>query len=61
MPHRAVPSQVMGLVGCSRKRALLLWHATDMARAVDKGDVLRIAVKALEPPDDPQQQVGRAM
>ncbi|GLI65614.1 hypothetical protein VaNZ11_009180 [Volvox africanus] len=51
-------AQVLGMVGYCRKRMLLLWHALEQARSVqlDKGDLLRIAMRALEPPDDPQVQ-----
>ncbi|GIM11324.1 hypothetical protein Vretimale_14852 [Volvox reticuliferus] len=51
-------AQVLGLVGCCRKRMLLLWHAMEQARSVhvDKADLLKIAVRALEPPEDPQVQ-----
>ncbi|GBF95068.1 hypothetical protein Rsub_07569 [Raphidocelis subcapitata] len=51
-------AQVMGLLGCGRKRQLLLWAAVDLSRAVDRSDTLalRIATRALEPPDDARAQ-----
>ena len=51
-------AQVMGLLGCGRKRQLLLWAAVDLSRAVDRSDTLamRIATRALEPPDAPDAQ-----
>lgn len=66
--HKLIPqhtraqsrAQVMGLLGCGRKRQLLLWAAVDLSHAVDRSDTLalRIATRALEPPDDPEAQVG---
>lgn len=49
----------MGLLGCARKRQLLLWAAVDLSHAVDRSDTLalKIATRALEAPDDPQCQV----
>jgi hypothetical protein len=49
----------MGLLGCGRKRQLLLWAAVDLSRAVDRSDTLalRIATRALEPPDAARAQV----
>jgi hypothetical protein len=54
-------AQVMGLLGCGRKRQLLLWAAVDLSRAVDRSEglALRIATRALEGPDDAERQVGR--
>ncbi|KAI8469362.1 MAG: transport protein Trs120 or TRAPPC9 TRAPP II complex subunit-domain-containing protein [Monoraphidium minutum] len=51
-------AQVMGLLGCGRKRQLLLWAAVDLSHAVDRSDTLalRIATRALEAPDDAQCQ-----
>ncbi len=47
--------QVTGLLGSHRRRTLLLWHAVELARLVDKSDAtaLRIAIKALQPSDTP--------
>lgn len=56
-PHGAV--QVIGLVGSSRKRTLMLWQAVELSRVMDRPNLatLQIARKALEPPDDPFEQV----
>ncbi len=50
------------MVGCARRRLLLLWHAAELARGqgADRGEVLRLAVRSLEPPEDPAVQVGGA-
>lgn len=44
-----------GLLGSHRRRTLLLWHAVELSRMVDKSDAtaLRIAIKALQPSDTP--------
>lgn len=49
----------MGLVGSSRKRTLMLWQAVELSRVMDRPNLatLQIARKALEPPDDPMEQV----
>ncbi len=51
--------QVIGLVGSSRKRTLMLWQAVELSRMMQRPDLatLQIARKALEPPDDPLEQV----
>lgn len=51
--------QVIGLVGSSRKRTLMLWQAVELSRVMDRPNLatLQIARKALEPPDDPLEQV----
>ena len=51
--------QVIGLVGSSRKRTLMLWQAVELSRMMDRPNLatLHIARKALEPPDDPLEQV----
>lgn len=41
-----------GAAGLVRRRALLLWVATDMARGIDKHEMLRLAIKGTEPPED---------
>ena len=53
------PVQVIGLVGSSRKRTLMLWQAVELSRVMDRPNLatLQIARKALEPPDDPFEQV----
>ena len=47
------------MAGYGRKRTLLLWHAMEQARAAaaEKGELLRLALRALEPPEDPLVQV----
>ena len=52
--------QVIGLVGSSRKRTLMLWQAVELSRVMDRPNLatLQIARKALEPPDDPLEQVN---
>ena len=52
--------QVIGLVGSSRKRTLMLWQAVELSRMMQRPDLatLQIARKALEPPDDPLEQVA---
>lgn len=52
-------AQVIGLVGSSRKRTLMLWQAVELSRMMQRPDLatLQIARKALEPPDDPLEQV----
>ena len=54
-----VVAQVIGLVGSSRKRTLMLWQAVELSRMMQRPDLatLQIARKALEPPDDPLEQV----
>ena len=54
-----MPAQVIGLVGSSRKRTLMLWQAVELSRVMDRPNLatLQIARKALEPPDDPFEQV----
>jgi len=51
--------QVIGMVGSSRKRTLMLWQAVELSRMMQRPDLatLQIARKALEPPDDPLEQV----
>ncbi|DBA86334.1 TPA: hypothetical protein ACH3X2_005568 [Trebouxia sp. C0005] len=51
-------AQVIGLVGSSRKRTLMLWQAVELSRMMQRPDLatLQIARKALEPPDDPLEQ-----
>jgi hypothetical protein len=58
--HPSLPPKVMGVLGCARKRQLLLWAAVDLSRAVDRSDTLalRIATRALEGPDGARRQVG---
>jgi hypothetical protein len=65
--HRACHSippppcwQLLGTVGCGRKRMLLLWHAMEQSRGLERSDLLtlRIATALLEPPDPPGHQVG---
>ena len=55
--------QVIGLVGSSRKRTLMLWQAVELSRMMDRPNLatLQIARKALEPPDDPIEQVCCAL
>ena len=55
--------QVIGLVGSSRKRTLMLWQAVELSRMMQRPDLatLQIARKALEPPDDPLEQVAHPM
>lgn len=54
-----MPVQVIGLVGSSRKRTLMLWQAVELSRVMDRPNLatLQIARKALEAPDDPFEQV----
>ena len=51
--------QVIGMVGSSRKRTLMLWQAVELSRVMERPNMatLQIARKALEPPDDPLEQV----
>jgi hypothetical protein len=46
----------MGVVGCARKRTLMLWRAVEICRRGDYHDAvaLDIARRALEPPPDAQ-------
>ena len=59
MPERCL-LQVTGLIGASRKRTLMLWQAVELSRSMERPSsaTLAIARKALEPPDDPLEQVG---
>lgn len=59
-PYLETGLQVIGLVGSSRKRTLMLWQAVELSRIMDRPNLatLQIARKALEPPDDPLEQVG---
>ena len=59
-PYSKPGLQVIGLVGSSRKRTLMLWQAVELSRIMDRPNLatLQIARKALEPPDDPLEQVG---
>lgn len=54
-----VAIQVIGMVGSSRKRTLMLWQAVELSRVMERPNMatLQIARKALEPPDDPLEQV----
>eukprot|EP00883_Tetradesmus_obliquus_P010940 jgi/Sobl393_1/3671/SZX73191.1 len=54
--------QLLGLVGCGRKRLLLLWTALEMYRAggdkgpSEAGAMLALTLKSLQPPEMPRQQ-----
>jgi len=52
--------QLLGLIGSVRRRALLMWQAANASHDSERGEAaaLRIALRALEPPDSPQEQVG---
>jgi hypothetical protein len=48
-------SQVLGMVGCGRKRMLLLWFAMEQSRNLDPSEALalKIVLQLLGPPERP--------
>ncbi|CAD7698253.1 unnamed protein product [Ostreobium quekettii] len=55
-------AQVLGMVGAVRKRAWLIWQALEMVRTLQRDDstLLKMALKSLEPPGDPENQDMRS-
>jgi len=49
-PGRARGAQVMGLVGSSRKRILLLWQAVEFSRSCDRPNLATLQARRPAPP-----------